>query len=106
MYYDAYVDETNILKRDWYDCQFPDAQHYIRSFCCHTKNVMGSFVAGAGSAAAGGIIGGLATKVFNGKRDDQNPRSVCIPKNGDNVCVFWATYDTDVATAQEEEDFA
>jgi hypothetical protein len=78
----------------------------LRSFRCHTKNVMGSFVAGAGSAAAGGIIGGLATKVFNGKRDDQNPRSVCIPKNGDNVCVFWATYDTDVATAQEEEDFA
>lgn len=103
-YWSAYNGTDAVLaKRDWYNCRFP-RQNYVQKFGCNTAHGIGGFVSATGSAAAGGYISGLLKEAFNGKRDHQKPRSVCLARDGKNLCVSWATYDTDKATSGEESD--
>lgn len=100
-YLDAYTDEPELTKRGWFNCQFPPDQ-YIRENCCHSAHAVGAFVSATGAAAAGGYINTLLHEAFNGKRDNQKPRSVCLVRDGHNLCVSWAAYSTDKATDAED----
>lgn len=102
-YLSAYLDQPKMLKRDWYDCQFP-RHNYIQKFCCNTGHGLKTFVSSTGSAAMGGYLGSLMQEAFNGKRDNKKPRSVCLSRDGHNLCVSWATYDTDKTTDAEDAD--
>jgi len=102
-YLSAYLDEPELSKRDWYDCQFP-RQHNLLKFCCNTGHALGTFVSSTGSAAAGGYISSLLQESFNGKRDNQSPRSVCLSRDGHNLCVSWATYNTENTSGAEDAD--
>ena len=102
-YLSAYLNEPKVSKRDWYDCQFP-RNHNVLKFCCNTSHALGTFVSSTGSAAMGGYVSSLMQEAFNGKRDNQSPRSVCLARDGHNLCVSWATYDTDKTTQAENAD--
>jgi hypothetical protein len=102
-YLSAYLDQPKVTKRDWYDCQFP-RQHNLLKFCCNTGHALGTFVSSTGSAAAGGYINSLLQEAFNGKRDNKSPRSVCLSRDGHNLCISWATYNTEVTTGAEDAD--
>ena len=43
-------------------------------------------------------------EAFNGARDNKKPRSIGLPTDGHNICVSWATYDTDKTTDVEDAD--
>lgn len=102
-YLNAYVEEPGLTKRDWYDCRFPRA-NYIQKFCCNTGHALGTFVGNTGAAAMGGYLNSLLQESINGKRDNQKPRSVCLSRDGKNMCVSWASYSTDKATGAEDND--
>ena len=102
-YLSAYLDELKVSKRDWYDCQFP-RQHNLLKFCCNTGHGLGTFVSSTGSAAMGGYVSSLMQEAFNGNRDNKNPRSVCLARDGHNLCVSWATYDTEKTSGAENAD--
>lgn len=97
--------ETNLSKRDWYDCQFP-ARNYVQKFCCNTGHQIGKFLSATGAAALGGYATSLMVEAFNGEHDNKNPRSVCLTRDYNNLCVSWASYNTEVATDAEAADIA
>jgi hypothetical protein len=94
---------TSLAKRDWYDCRFP-RQNYIQKFGCNTGHGLGAFLSNTGAAATGGYISSLLQEAFNGSRDNKKPRSVCLSRDGKNLCISWASYDTDHTTAAENTD--
>jgi hypothetical protein len=102
-YLSAYLDEPKVSKRDWYNCEFP-REHNVLKLCCNSGHALGTFVSSTGAAAAGGYISSLLREGFNRKRDNQNPRSVCLSRDGHNLCVSWATYSTEVTTGAEDAD--
>lgn len=82
---------SHLSERNWYDCK---RLSNLQTFGCNTGHAIGSFVSATGSAAAGSYLGTLLGEAFNGSRDNQKPRSICLSRDGHNLCVSWATYDT------------
>ncbi|KAH0282531.1 hypothetical protein KCU62_g9671, partial [Aureobasidium sp. EXF-3399] len=80
---------ANIRKRDWYDCQ---RLSNIQTLGCNIGHALGSFVSATGSAAFGGYLSGLLTEAFSKGRDNSRPRSVCLSRDKNNLCVSWAWY--------------
>ncbi|THY68126.1 hypothetical protein D6C87_07729 [Aureobasidium pullulans] len=89
-YMAAYSDNTTILsKRDWYNCK---RLSNLQTLGCNSGHALGGFVSATGSAAMGSYVGTLLSEAFSGGRDNKNPRSVCLTRDGKNLCVSWATY--------------
>ncbi|CAD0029232.1 unnamed protein product [Aureobasidium pullulans] len=89
-YMAAYSDNTTILsKRDWYNCKHLSN---LQTLGCNSGHALGGFVSATGSAAMGSYVGTLLSEAFSGGRDNKNPRSVCLTRDGKNLCVSWATY--------------
>ena len=94
-YMAAYDDEEDgdtspdLEKRDWYDCQHLSS---IQTLGCNSGHALGSFVSATGSAAFGGYLSGLLKEAFSGGRDNSRPRSVCLSRDKNNLCVSWASY--------------
>lgn len=95
-------DEKALVKRDWYNCHFPK-KNYIQKFCCNTGHAIKDFLSGTGQTVTGIYLEGLLKEALNGVRDNQKPRSICLNRNGHNLCVSWATYDTDKTTPAEAD---
>lgn len=96
-------DDSTLVRRDWYDCRFP-RQNYIQKFCCNTGHAFKDFLSGSGQTVTGIYLEKLLEAALNGVRDNKSPRSICLSRNGSNLCLSWATYDTDKATAAEADD--
>lgn len=87
--YIAAINTTELEKRSWYDCQHLTN---LQTFGCNTGHALGSFVSGVGQAAMGGYVTTLLGEAFSSGRDNDSPRSVCLTRDGNNLCVAWATY--------------
>lgn len=105
----AYVaadEETGLSKRDWYDCNFARPGRHIQRFCCNTAHGIGTFVSNTGAAFAAGYINNVIEDAFNGKRDGDNPRSICLVNDNSKMCVSWAQYTYTVTTSGENKDIS
>ncbi|KAI6814565.1 hypothetical protein KC340_g16034 [Hortaea werneckii] len=102
-FYMSEDEESNIFKRDWYDCDFGRGR-YIANFCCNTGHSLGGFVSSIGSSTFGIQLSQQLDKAFDGKRDGKSPRSICYTENKKRLCTSWATYSGDVATTGEKND--
>jgi hypothetical protein len=56
------------------------------------------------TVAAEGYITTELGEAFNGKRDNQTPRFICITKDGDTLCTSWANYSTGKLPSGESGD--
>ncbi|KAJ5921376.1 hypothetical protein N7466_009702 [Penicillium verhagenii] len=99
-YYGGFANEPSLSARNWYDCNYPGGG--IRLMCCGAAHGIGGFVSAVTSSSAAGYIVALLKEVDTSKRLDQKPRSACITRDGDNLCVSWATYATSTMTSAEE----
>ncbi|QIW99380.1 hypothetical protein AMS68_004898 [Peltaster fructicola] len=102
-YYLAGANDTELDKRSWYNCEHLTN---LQTLGCNTAHGIGSFVSATGASAAGSYIAVLLGEAFNGIRDNKKPRSVCISRDGANLCVSWATYDTASLKSGEPSDIA
>ena len=99
-YYNAFINETSLSERSWYDCSYPGGG--IRLACCGAAHGIGNFVSAVGSGSASGYIVALLKEIDYGSRLDKKPRSACITRDSSNLCVSWATYATSKMTSAEE----
>ncbi|CAG8021100.1 unnamed protein product [Penicillium salamii] len=103
-YYGAFANEPSLSPRNWYDCNYPGGG--IRLACCGTAHGIGNFVSAVGSSSAAGYIVALLKEINTSKRLDKKPRSACITRDGDNLCVSWATYATSTMTSAEQTEIS
>jgi hypothetical protein len=106
-YWKGHTNVTDTLgKRGFYDCTYYGRHSTLKVAACGTGHAIGAFVSATGAAAAGGYIATELQEAFNGKRDNQSPRSICITKDGDTLCTSWANYNTGKLANGESGDIA
>ena len=85
-------DESSVAKRGWFECESP-SNSFIQQFGCNTAHNLGYFIGYVGPAPTLDFIKGLLTEAFQNGRGKDTPRSVCLTRDGKNLCVSWASYD-------------
>lgn len=95
-YMAAYIDDedgdpsSDLQKRDWYDCQ--NLRTGFQTLGCNTAHGLGKVITLTGTSAFGGYLSGLLKEAFSNGRDNDRPRSICLTRDKNNLCVSWASY--------------
>jgi hypothetical protein len=76
--------KLHILKASY--CTYYKRHSALKTAGCGTAHAIGAFISATGAAAAGGYIANELGEAFNGKRDNQTPRPICITKDDDTLC--------------------